>query len=288
MGSRIYSGGSSGSDLSHSQMSVLSSLTSPTFKNLIYLRRAKSRLISTAAVFCFFLLPHLLAVFYSPIPDCDEVFNYWEASHYLNHGYGLQTWEYSPVYAIRSWAYAGLHSAVIAPFTLISTSLGGKYAEFYLMRIFLGLVCAICETRLYRVISNTLSSRIAVLFMLIMTTSTGMFHASDAYLPSSFAMYTAMLGTASFMNWTGGTKTEKGILWFGIGAVLGWPFAAALVLPFMAMELVLSFSSKSFFSLVQRSISGALKALVVLVRDLEYLVQSIHNSLLPEGPSNRC
>jgi len=38
------------------------------------------------------------------------VFNYWEPTHYLAHNNGLQTWEYSPKYAIRSWAYVGFHA----------------------------------------------------------------------------------------------------------------------------------------------------------------------------------
>ena len=29
-----------------------------------------------------------------PVADCDETFNYWEPSHFLLYGYGLQTWEY--------------------------------------------------------------------------------------------------------------------------------------------------------------------------------------------------
>ena len=37
------------------------------------------------------------------------VFNFWEPLHYLDRGYGFQTWEVSPVYAIRSWAYIILH-----------------------------------------------------------------------------------------------------------------------------------------------------------------------------------
>lgn len=45
------------------------------------------------------------------------VFNYWEPTHYLSHGYGLQTWEYSPVYAIRSWAYVGLHTLLSRGFS---------------------------------------------------------------------------------------------------------------------------------------------------------------------------
>lgn len=34
------------------------------------------------------------AALYSPVGDCDETFNYWEPTHYLLFGSGLQTWEY--------------------------------------------------------------------------------------------------------------------------------------------------------------------------------------------------
>jgi len=71
--------------------------------------------------FYIFLLANVLAAAYAPIQDCDEVFNYWEPTHYLTHGYGLQTWEYSPEFAIRSWAYVALHAiasklALVLPF----------------------------------------------------------------------------------------------------------------------------------------------------------------------------
>lgn len=38
------------------------------------------------------------------------VYNYWEPLHYLLYGKGFQTWEYSPVYAIRSWAFLLIHA----------------------------------------------------------------------------------------------------------------------------------------------------------------------------------
>lgn len=37
------------------------------------------------------------------------VYNFWEPLHYLWKGYGFQTWETSPDYSIRSWAYILLH-----------------------------------------------------------------------------------------------------------------------------------------------------------------------------------
>nr|XP_013811792.1 PREDICTED: alpha-1,2-mannosyltransferase ALG9 [Apteryx mantelli mantelli] len=50
------------------------------------------------------------AALLSNISDCDETFNYWEPTHYLVYGKGFQTWEYSPAYAIRSYAYLWLHA----------------------------------------------------------------------------------------------------------------------------------------------------------------------------------
>lgn len=38
-----------------------------------------------------------------------KVYNFWEPMHYLDRGYGFQTWEVSPQYAIRSWAFIVLH-----------------------------------------------------------------------------------------------------------------------------------------------------------------------------------
>jgi len=41
----------------------------------------------------------------APITDCDEVYNYWEPLHFLHHGSGMQTWEYAPQYALRTYFY---------------------------------------------------------------------------------------------------------------------------------------------------------------------------------------
>jgi alpha-1,2-mannosyltransferase len=204
------------------------------------------------------------------------VFNYWEPSHYLSHGYGLQTWEYSPVYAIRSWAYAGIHSAAIFLGRLIPF-ITTKSAEFYFMRMVFALVCAGCETRLFAVISRTMNPRIAIIFLIVINTSTGMFHASTAYLPSTFAMYTTMLGVTAFMDWRGGLKTAQGIMWFGIGTVLGWPFAAALVLPFIAEEVIVAAVTGEIVDTAIRFLNGTVRSFVVLVRlELECIVSPIN------------
>ncbi|EMC95655.1 glycosyltransferase family 22 protein [Baudoinia panamericana UAMH 10762] len=206
---------------------------------------------------------HIVAAIFSPIQDCDEVFNYWEPTHYLTHGHGFQTWEYSPEYAIRSWAYTGLHALVTLPVKLAN---GDKVAAFYLLRIFLGFICALSETRLFSKIAATLNPRIAVLFLVIMATSPGMFHASVAYLPSSFAMCFVMLGMAAFMDWRGGLRTAQGIWMFGVGACLGWPFAAALSAPFLIEELYLASISdtQGMLELFWRVVDGVVRTLLCL------------------------
>ncbi|KAF2031917.1 hypothetical protein EK21DRAFT_99437 [Setomelanomma holmii] len=192
--------------------------------------------LTAPLAFAVFVVANVAAAFFAPIQDCDEVFNYWESTHYLNHGYGLQTWEYSPEYAIRSWTYTAIHSTVIWIGTLPFKILGfgqPKVVEFYFLRITLALVCALCQTRLYSVIARTMNPRVAIFFALALVFSPGMYHAAPAYLPSTFAMYTTMLGFSSFMDWSGGIKTASGIMWFALGTTLGWPFAGALILPFL-------------------------------------------------------
>lgn len=192
--------------------------------------------------FYILLISHTVAVFFSPIQDCDEVFNFWEPTHYLNHEYGFQTWEYSPVYAIRSWAYTGLHAAFAAGFSKVVPGMEleqGHKAQFYVVRGFLALACTACEMRLFNKINQLLNPRVAIIYLIITATSPGFFHASISYLPSSFAMYFVMLSMAAFMDWRGGLRTAQGIFCMAIGACFGWPFAGAMIIPFLVEEALL-------------------------------------------------
>jgi alpha-1,2-mannosyltransferase len=207
------------------------------------------------------LASHLLAACFAPIQDSDETFNYWEPLHYLNHGYGLQTWEYSPEFSIRSWAYIVLHAI---PAKLGSLFVSSKAAEFYFLRIVLAMVCAATETRLYSAISRTLNPRIGVFYLLIVVFNPGFFYASVALLPSSFAMYTSTLGLTAFMDWHGGAKTAAGIMWFGIGALLGWPFSGALIIPFVIEEWAVALFMGDAYITFRRYLDGVVRCLIVL------------------------
>lgn len=218
--------------------------------------------LSTPTVFCIFASVNILAAAYAPIQDCDEVFNYWEPTHYLNHGFGLQTWEYSPEYAIRSWLFALIHAI---PGKLPFLWMPERRAEFYLVRVILACACAACETRLFSVISQSLNPRIAVNFLVAMASSSGMFYASVAYLPSSFAMYTTMMGTAAFIDRYGVLKINLGIAWFALGATVGWPFSAALVLPLFIDAFLFAWMFGKVKSVAYQIWGGIFETLVIVV-----------------------
>ncbi|TLD04260.1 uncharacterized protein PgNI_12199 [Pyricularia grisea] len=217
--------------------------------------------------FYFFLAANLIAAVFAPIQDCDETFNYWEPTHYLTHGYGLQTWEYSPEYSIRSWLYVSLHAIVANIRRVLPQST--KVSEFYFVRYVLAFICALTQTLLYRSISLTISPRTGTWFIMALVVSPGNFHASAAYLPSSFAMYACMLGAAAFIHWRGGLKTSHGIFWFAVAGVIGWPFAAALCVPFLAEEglFALFGDGERRFDCFVRVGRGVVAALLLVVFD---------------------
>ena len=123
--------------------------------------------------------------------------------------------------------------------------------------------------------------------MIILMSSPGMFHACAAYLPSSFAMYTTMLGMSAFMDWRGGSKTAQGIMWFGIGGIVGWPFAMALVAPFLFEELVLATLTRAGIEVGRRFLDGTVRSLLVLVSHLFFESYSF-NVLICLGASSSC
>lgn len=184
------------------------------------------------------VLPRLVSAMASPIADCDETFNYWEPLHYLLFGFGFQTWEYSPAYALRSYLYLRLHSAVTTAttFGLRLGLLGGgesadeasKLVLFYALRGALGLICAYAESYFYQSSIRHFGRRTARYLLWLLVFNAGLFHASTAFLPSSFVMYLVMLFTSAWMD-----GSHFLALFWGVVAVLcGWPYVGVLFVPF--------------------------------------------------------
>ncbi|KKA30605.1 hypothetical protein TD95_000847 [Thielaviopsis punctulata] len=239
--------------------------------------------IQPMTAFYMFFGAAILAALYSPIADCDETFNYWEPTHYLSHGYGLQTWEYSPEFAIRDWGYISMHAIVanirrLLPFPtkarthvspLSSQFRRLQVSEFYFVRYALAFTYAFAQTVFYSTLTLTLNGRVALIYLIATIVSPGYFHAAAAFLPSSFTMYTSILGTAAFMNWRGGLHTAQGMFWFAVGAIFGWPFSYALMVPFVGEELILGvFSNKDeLIESIIRLIRGAVAAVLLVGLD---------------------
>ena len=85
----------------------------------------------------------LSSAVWSGISDCDETYNYWEPAHQLLYGQGMQTWEYDPQFALRSYFYIILH--LVPGWAYAAFAQPNPMLVFYFLRFLLALVCAFCE-----------------------------------------------------------------------------------------------------------------------------------------------
>ncbi|KAK6503636.1 mannosyltransferase [Arthrobotrys musiformis] len=203
----------------------------------------------------------LVSAAFATIPDCDEVFNYWEPTHYLSYGNGLQTWEYSPVYAIRSWLYVGVHSLVTLPFSLAPGI--DKSHVFLALRTILAGTASLSLTELYDSLSRSIGPEVGLLFISISVPSAGMFQAIPSYLPSSFAMYFVMFGMAEFLK--ASVSLSKALTYFSLAGLLGWPFCLALVVPQLLLWVFENGRTTGVVGTVQRLAWGVTMPLIVLI-----------------------
>lgn len=174
-------------------------------------------------MFTTFVLVRSVSVYFNLIWDCDETYNYWEPLHFLLHGSGLQTWEYSPIYGLRSYLYIILHALPLWPLRFITSS---KIIEFYALRFVFALVISYFESLLYSCL-KPLSKEIAYYYAILSLTNVGMFLSSTSFLPSTFTMYFIIF---AYANWLFGSLKSP-IFAIGVAVLLGWPFVFLLGLP---------------------------------------------------------
>lgn len=204
------------------------------------------------------------------ISDCDETFNYWEPLNLLSRRFGKETWEYSPEYAIRSYAYLIPYYLVNYPVLKLSSHFSlPPFLQFYWIRL-VGLcgVTSLIEIKLSKTLSTSFNSKVGNWFLFFTSVATGMAHAGVALLPSSLAMQTTILATMySLESFRGDLvpSSIQAIFSFLIGGVIGWPFALALALPFCLYSLYRSMSKLSdFFVIAIRSFSRLISIVCVL------------------------
>uniref|UniRef100_A0A3B3S9D3 Mannosyltransferase n=1 Tax=Paramormyrops kingsleyae TaxID=1676925 RepID=A0A3B3S9D3_9TELE len=182
------------------------------------------------------------AALLSNISDCDETYNYWEPTHYLLYGKGMQTWEYSPEYAIRSYAYLWLH-ALPACFhaKILQTN---KALVFYFLRCVLAFSCCVCELYFYKAVCKKFGLHVGRLMLAFLVLSAGMFCSSAAFLPSTFCMYCTLVAMTGWFQ----DRSSLAVLGVAAGAIVGWPFSALLGLPIALDLLLLKRKWKSFLT----------------------------------------
>ena len=166
----------------------------------------------------------LVCALVAPISDCDETFNYWEPTHYLLYGRGLQTWEYSLACALRfvTW-YLLPHAAVARAATFLLAA--DKRVAFYAVRCALGAFSALCEARFARAVGADGGRDVGATTLAFLLTAAGLFQKNIGRLPAvDVCDALLLLSTAAWVQ----PKPDYAGAIFGVAAaaLLGWPFAA--------------------------------------------------------------
>ncbi|XP_011188057.2 alpha-1,2-mannosyltransferase ALG9 [Zeugodacus cucurbitae] len=194
--------------------------------------KAASLIPSVETAFKTLISARLCSAIWAYIADCDETFNYWEPLHYIINGHGMQTWEYSPEFALRSYTYllvqgvpGWLYQKLFNPSPILI---------FYMIRCMLGFGCAVMERFMYKSICQEFGIHIGRLWLIFQLFSVGMFVSSTALLPSSFSMY---FGCAALAAWWQ-LKYSLAIFFVAISTLLGWPFGGLIGLP-IAIDILL-------------------------------------------------
>ncbi|XP_036345185.1 LOW QUALITY PROTEIN: alpha-1,2-mannosyltransferase ALG9-like [Rhagoletis pomonella] len=196
-------------------------------------KNTKSTIVpSVETAFKTFVSARLCSAIWAYISDCDETFNYWEPLHYIINGHGMQTWEYSPQFALRSYTYLLLQGVPGWIYQKLFNP--SPFLIFYMIRCILGFGCAVMERFMYKSICQEFGIHIGRLWLIFQLFSVGMFVSSTALLPSSFSMY---FGCAAIAAWWQ-LKYSLAIFFVAISAILGWPFAGLLGVP-VALDMLL-------------------------------------------------
>ena len=137
----------------------------------------------------------------------------------------MQTWEYAPQFAIRTYAF-------ISPFLIVGQTLKylllTKFAIFVGIRCAIAFVAAISHTFLINSFNSMLSEEYSFIFFIFFVTSPGIFFSSSSLLPSSICSSLVSLSVGYWFR-----KKDELCILFGCIAVLwsGWPFVGLIFAP---------------------------------------------------------
>ncbi|XP_073983523.1 alpha-1,2-mannosyltransferase Alg9 [Rhodnius prolixus] len=218
------------------------------------------------------LSARIVAAIWCHITDCDETFNYWEPGHYLLFGKGLQTWEYSPKYSLRSYTY--LLTQLVPAFIYNALLQPDKLLLFYFQRCLFAVACAACEVYFYKSVCREFGIHVGRITLIFLLFSAGMFISSTSFLPSSFSMYMTMLSIGAWYH----RKYELAVFTTAISAFLSWPFAALIGVP-IAIDML--FIRKEFTKFTKWCLISCSIILLPMVR-----IDSLYYGRLVVAPIN--
>ncbi|KAL0232087.1 hypothetical protein PCE1_003083 [Barthelona sp. PCE] len=228
---------------------------------------------NTIVSFFFLFLLRVILCFYYVIDDCDESMNYYEPLHLLLYKYGLQTWEYSPEYGLRSYFYLLLHTPLAF---LAKTIFNNKMAVFQSVQITLAIVSSICDVLLCRAVEKGTKSYSFArnLFFLILVNPL-QHRAAISFLPSSFAMYCVTLAA------TGLLTDQPLVVPFltSLSVIMGWPFSGLVFVPMCLTILPIAYKHKSFWLLIRFTlvtiVSTISLSMVLIMVDSTYFKRGV-------------
>lgn len=239
------------------------------------------------------LIIRIYSSFYMIISDCDETFNYWEPLNLIIRGFGKETWEYSPEYAIRSYSFLIPYYILNYPVLMLLKFIEiPSYYYFYWIRL-IGLCgfTSFIEIKLSSTLTRNFNYKVGNWFLLLSSISTGMSHASVALLPSSFAMQTTMLATLYSIDSISNDPDHSGdkllltvrtFTWFMIGGIVGWPFTLVLSIPFGIYTLISQYSKlTNLFSIILKSIVNLITILIFVIGIDKFFYKSDEMLLVP-------
>ncbi|XP_047507656.1 alpha-1,2-mannosyltransferase ALG9 [Pieris napi] len=216
------------------------------------------------------LTARLISAYWGHIADCDETYNYWEPLHYLVYGSGLQTWEYSPEYSIRSYMPLWMFAVPAKILSFIMTPV----SVFYTLRALLASLTACSELMFYKAVCHEFGVHVGRIWLCLSLAAAGCFASSAAMLPSAWS--SALVSAALASSWR--RRYAAAVTFTAASTLLSWPFTALIGVPIAIDMLYFKNKSYEFFKW------SLISLIVILVPTV--IVDSWHYGRLVVAPWN--
>ncbi|XBW38679.1 hypothetical protein QEN19_004267 [Hanseniaspora menglaensis] len=244
-----------------------------------------------------FAVRMILAPVCNVIRDSDETYNSLEPINYMIRMFGKQTWEYSPVYGLRSWFYLLPFYNILTFALKIINKFFPIWTLFYLVRLVLGYLMFKMESSLAIQLGANFNISLAKIYLVLTTLNSGIFHAGIELLPSTVALYCMTLSINHFLKYKiRSILSDKKSQYFNkacfcifVGGIMGWAYVLVLGIPY-ALMFILEYrslikrtpeNSKFYNIFFNKTILKILKYFIPLVGVITFVDSQIYSQLSP-------